>query len=231
MLAQSWSAEWCYPSSHRHYPGCEQPTDWQRANLTLHGLWPQYANVSSSGHGWPQCCNSSYGSELDGGVVDDELGWLQLYWPSEQSPSGKPVSSSLWAHEWAVHGTCSGEAPLAYLQLGLALMQQLPTAPLITQHRGAAVDRAALESAYNGGAACGDDSCMVWLQCSDGYLTELHTCWDRQLQQVECPRLVLSDSSRCTGSKLARNKNASNARARIGGTDPLPIADLHLMFQ
>ena len=36
-----------------------------------------------------------------------------------------------------------------YLQLGLALMQQLPTAPLITQHTGAGVDRAALERAYS----------------------------------------------------------------------------------
>jgi ribonuclease I len=41
VLSQSWSAEFCY--SHREYPGCVNPTPWQRVNLTLHGLWPQYS--------------------------------------------------------------------------------------------------------------------------------------------------------------------------------------------
>ena len=41
VLSQSWSAEFCY--SHRDYPGCINPTAWQRVNLTLHGLWPQYS--------------------------------------------------------------------------------------------------------------------------------------------------------------------------------------------
>jgi ribonuclease I len=50
ILSQSWSAEFCFPSSHSRYPGCKSPTAWQRVNLTLHGLWPQYT-TAQSGHG------------------------------------------------------------------------------------------------------------------------------------------------------------------------------------
>jgi len=207
VLAQSWSAEFCYPASHRSYPGCKQPTDWQRANLTLHGLWPQYVN-ETGGHAWPQCCNSTYGSDLNASVVAGELTQLQQYWPNEQSPSGKPLASTMWAHEWAKHGTCSGSAQLDYLQHAIALMQQLPTPAILAQHIGSHVDTAQLESAYNGGQACSDDSCMVWLQCDGGYLTEVHTCWDARLRQVACPRLVLSDSGRCTGSEVKISKFA-----------------------
>ena len=207
VLAQSWSAEFCYPSSHHHYPGCQQPTDWQRVNLTLHGLWPQYVN-DTDGHAWPQCCNSTYGSELNDSVVTGELAQLQLYWPNEQAPDGTPVSSTLWAHEWAKHGTCSDVAQLEYVQQGLALMQLLPTPDALTQHIGSHVTTAKLEAAYNGGQACSDDSCMVGLQCDNGYLTEVHTCWDKQLQQVVCPSLVMSDSGRCTGSEVKISKFA-----------------------
>ena len=41
VLSQSWSPQYC--SSYSDYPGCQQPTDWQQTNLTLHGLWPQYS--------------------------------------------------------------------------------------------------------------------------------------------------------------------------------------------
>jgi len=207
VLAQSWSAEFCYPSSHRQYPGCQSPTEWQRSNLTLHGLWPQYVNASGE-HAWPQCCNSTYSSELNDSVVSDELSELQLYWPNEQNPSGQPVSATLWAHEWSKHGTCSDYSQLAYLQHAISLMQQLHTPSLITDNIGGSIDTSKLEAAYTGGTACGDDSCMVWLQCSDGYLTEVHTCWSRQLQQIQCPKLVLSDAGRCTGSKVKISKFA-----------------------
>lgn len=47
ILSQSWSPQFCV--DHTEYPGCSSPTDWQRTNLTLHGIWPQY-NSSHKGH-------------------------------------------------------------------------------------------------------------------------------------------------------------------------------------
>ena len=207
VLAQSWSAEFCYASAHRSYPGCESPTDWQRVNLTLHGLWPQYTN-ETGGHAWPQCCNSTHGSELNATLVSDELTQLQLYWPNEEAPSGKPLASSLWAHEWAKHGTCTGLSQLDFLQAAIALMQQLPTPALISSNVGSQVDRVSLEKAYNNGTACGDDGCLVQLQCDGAYLTEVHTCWDRALQQVACPKLVMSDKGQCDGKQVKLSKFA-----------------------
>ena len=58
VLAQSWSAEFCY--SHRDYPGCIKPTSWQRVNLTLHGLWPQYStDRGGDGHTADDSCNAA----------------------------------------------------------------------------------------------------------------------------------------------------------------------------
>ena len=94
------------------------------------------------------------------------------------------------------------------MQHAIALMQQLTTPALITNNIGSHVDTAKLEAAYNNGTACGDDGCMVFLECDSGYLIEVHTCWDRTLQQVECPKLVMSDSGRCDGNEVKISKFA-----------------------
>lgn len=63
----------------------------------MHGLWPQYNQADSNGHNWPQCCTQE---PLAQATIDQYLKDLQLLWPNEQSPNGKPIANSLWAHEW-----------------------------------------------------------------------------------------------------------------------------------
>jgi ribonuclease I len=59
VLSQSWSPQYC--SSYADYPGCQEPTDWQQTNLTLHGLWPQYS-AKEDGY-----CQSRHGRERTAG--------------------------------------------------------------------------------------------------------------------------------------------------------------------
>ena len=197
VLAQAWSPQYCYPASHQSYPGCQQPTSWQRVNATLRGLWPQYYQPKG-GHLWPQCCDSQYGASLNATVVRTELVELRRYWPSEQTPTGSPLNSSLWWYEWSRSGTCIDLPQLKYIRLALELTQQLPTPQLLRDNIHSAVNRSMLESAYNDGQPCSDDKCRVKLQCDDGnYLSELHSCWDRLGKQIDCPVTMLSMPGRC----------------------------------
>ena len=211
VLAQSWSPEYCH--SRETLPGCEQPTDWQRTNLTLHGLWPQYAQ-ETDGHPYPQCCDSQFGQELTADTVQQNLAELQLYWPNEEDPSGQSLTNSLWYHEWAKHGTCSGLAQSDFLQLAFTLVQTLPTPTIITDNVGETVQLSALEAAYNGGQACGSDSCMVWVQCNGAYMTEVHTCWNPNGQQIVCPQLVVSESGKCKDGAITITAFAGQANSR-----------------
>ena len=193
VLAEQWPAEYCH--SRTTQPGCAQPTDWQRANLTLHGLWPQYTQ-ETDGHPYPQCCDTQYG-QLTAATVSELLPELQQYWPNEADTSGKSLTSTLWYHEWAKHGTCSGLAQLDYFQLAFTLVRSLPTATIITDNAGGSVQLSDIEAAYNGGQPCAADSCMVWVECTGKYLYEVHTCWSSSGQQVVCPQLVVSESGKC----------------------------------
>jgi len=70
------------------------PKDW-----LIHGLWPNFWDGS-----WPQfCCKSD---EFDVNKVKSLEPQLESKW-SNLLP-GKSASS-LWAHEWDKHGTCSSE--------------------------------------------------------------------------------------------------------------------------
>ena len=79
VLAQSWSPEYCGSSStFSKYPGCVSPTAWQKTNLTMHGLWPQYS-TEQGGYSQPHTTHlttippPSYAPSDCGGVVDCDL--------------------------------------------------------------------------------------------------------------------------------------------------------------
>ena len=211
VLAQSWSPEYCH--SRGSYPGCQQPTAWQQTNLTLHGIWPQYAQ-QTGGHPYPQCCDSQYGGELTEDTVQSVLSELQLYWPNEEALDGQPLQNTLWYHEWAVHGTCSGLPQLDFFQLAFSLVQSIPTPAVITDNVGGAVQLSDIEAAYNGGQACAADSCYVWVECSGAYLIEVHTCWDTNGQQVVCPQLVVSASGQCKDGPVQISAFSAQTNAR-----------------
>ena len=139
---------------------------------------------------------------------------LCRYWPNEEAPSGQPLTNTLWYNEWAKHGTCSGLPQADYIQLALSLVQALPTASVISDNAGSSVQLSAIESAYNNGQPCATNSCMVWVQCTGKYLSEIHTCWDQSGEQIECPTLVVSEANRCKQGLVKINAFAGQANAR-----------------
>jgi ribonuclease I len=123
--------------------------------------------------------------------------------PSEEDPTGNDLSESLWQHEWAVHGTCTGLTQSNFLNTALNLTAGLHTPSAISSHIGGSVSRSTIESAYNNGAACGTGSCMVFLQCDDSdYLLSVITCWSTALKQMECPKIVTGASDRCSSGNV-----------------------------
>jgi ribonuclease T2 len=189
VFQQSWSAEFC---SGRNFPGCKNPTAFMQTNMTIHGLWPQYAQ-ERDGHGWPQCCQSQYGATLNKTVEHDNLKALDKYWPVEQG------GDHLWQHEWGKHGTCSGMSPGKYLQSAIAVDRRVGTCPLVQKNIGGSVKTADLIAWYNNLAkatgalgsqaelAAADGSSYVALSCHKGFLSDVTTCYNTKLEQMVCP--------------------------------------------
>lgn len=198
VFEQSWPAQFC--QDHSSYPGCEEPTAWQQANLTLHGMWPNY-NQEQDGHSWPQCCDSTYGNSVDTSVVEALLPELQTYWPNEQDPSGGTLSSSLWAHEWQKHGTCSNLPQKEYFQQAMDIELGMPTPSAITNNIGGSAQLSDLYAAYNANDCSEGGDCLVGFSCSDSYLSSVTTCWDTNFSQITCPSAVFSDA--CTDSQVS----------------------------
>ena len=117
--------------------------------------------------------------------------------PNEQDPPVRELNASLYQHEWAKHGTCSALPQLDFLTAALNLTAALPTPAVINDNIGGSVSRDKLESSYNGGQPCSADGCQVFLQCSAGYLLEVHTCYSPQLERVGCPTTVTGQAERC----------------------------------
>ena len=216
----SWPAEFCY--SHSSYPGCENPTAWQQTNLTIHGLWPNY-NVAQSGHYWPQCCTSQYGTNLTNAEMNPILIELQLVWPSEQDPDPSgDWSNSLWAHEWAKHGTCAGPKPTQYFQsaMNIMTMPYMDTPSVLTSNIGGTFSLSALQSYYTGGAPCtSGQPCLVGTQCTGSsgneFLDGITTCWDLNFKQISCPAKVIVGKTDCVGPTINLDSFSSKRKPQL----------------
>jgi ribonuclease T2 len=195
--AQSWSAGWCETSGHSNVPGCVSPTQFQMTNATIHGMWPNY-DAQQGNHWWPQCCDSTFGNNVDPNVVKQLLPQLQEYWPNEQDPTGGNLGSSLWAHEWNKHGTCSGLDQTPYFENAMNIAAQLGTPSIITQNRNQTVSIDALYEAYGASNCQNGQPCLVGFSCTNNALVQIMTCWGKDFTQIPCPWETISKSS-CKG--------------------------------
>jgi len=202
VFQQSWSAEFCKGES--SYPGCQHPTSTQKSNLTIHGMWPNYAQ-EQSGHWWPQCCKSAYGENMNQSVFTALKTQLFTYWPNEQDPNPSKVSDSLWDHEWGKHGTCSGMAQLNYFKAAMNVDMMLGTPSLITANIGGTVKLAALETVYNQKPCVSGQSCMVVVTCdSSSTFSGIATCWKKDgVTQMACPVAVMTSNDQCSASTIS----------------------------
>ena len=68
VFAYSWKPGYCY-TTNPEYPGCLEPKEYWKYNLTIHGLWPQY-NTS----GYPSYCSNEPFDEN----IPYEIGWDKI---------------------------------------------------------------------------------------------------------------------------------------------------------
>lgn len=197
VFAQSWPAQFC--SAHSSWPGCSNPTAWQQTNLTIHGLWPNYAQAQGS-HEWPQCCQSTYGSSFSAAVFQKYKYDFSTFWPNEQDPSGSNLGNSLWNHEWGKHGTCSGLSQNDYFTSAFTVSSQMPTADAIVNNIGGSTTTQAILRFYGATCTAGND-CVVGLACDNSNnLSGITTCWNKNLQQIVCPSAVIGQGQCSDGT-------------------------------
>jgi ribonuclease T2 len=197
VLAMSYQPEFCYKHKESDWHGCEHPDDFWKADLTLHGLWPQRKDGS-----WPSTCSNEQ-------FNDDTLKLPgiaeRIYhdWPNVRGDD----DDSFWSHEWSKHGTCSGLSQGDYFRA--ALDSFVPTPAIVGEAYGDTLSRSDLLEAYGG-------SEQVVLVC-DGkstktqYLTEVRFCvgmdadTSKPSGRIDCPSVVLSEGS-CVSDRIAITK-------------------------
>jgi len=158
----SYQPQFCYQNRYRNYPGCQDPLDFWRGSLTMHGLWPNYNDGS-----YPSTCsNEPFDPQTVKTIGADEF---NTYWPNVKVSKTSPELDSFWEHEWTKHGTCSGLDQVDYFKTSLGHF--LPTPDIVRERYGKTVSKEELMDAYGGD---------VIFTCSHGrYLSEVRTCVGR----------------------------------------------------
>jgi len=196
ILEQSWPAKFCDNQPSR---GCKQPTPYMRVNLTIHGLWPSYT-TQRRGSKWPQCCATTEGVEMEANVFHRFSSRLQNSWPDFKKAQVSP-RNSIWEYEWGKHGTCAGTTQMEYFEAALDMSDELGTPPPINLAargggQGSTVAKHAVEAHYGNGPCVVGQDCMVVLECQDGELLSVTTCWDTNYNSIMCPLSIIQGKQR-----------------------------------
>mmetsp|Transcript_16322 Transcript_16322/g.19939 ORF Transcript_16322/g.19939 Transcript_16322/m.19939 type:complete len:252 (+) Transcript_16322:160-915(+) len=163
VLSMSYQPQFCYLHRREGFVGCENPMDFWRGSLTLHGLWPERKDGS-----WPSTCsNEKFDPEVVEDIGSDKF---HTYWPNVKASESSPSRFGFWEHEWTKHGTCSGLNQEEYFKKTLSHFLKTPS--IIRERYGGSVTKTELIDAYGGD---------VVLICQSGrYLSEVRTCVGKQ---------------------------------------------------
>jgi ribonuclease T2 len=168
VLALSWSPEHCANATAATQGQCGD----ERHGFTVHGLWPQYR-----AGGWPERCAPA--GRMPRAVIARNLDVI----PAE----------NLIRHQWARHGTCSGLAPAAYLDLVRAAREAVKPPPdYQAPSTEIKTDAAALRAAF-AAANPGFMPQAFVAQCRGRHLAEVRVCLDKTLAPVQCGADVARD--------------------------------------
>lgn len=204
VMSMSYQPEFCYKNRHKidHFPGCLHPQEYWKGHLTIHGLWPQYANNS-----WPSNCRSD--EPLQNSTIIALHNALEHFWPNVKAT--KPTMEhykDFWSHEWLKHGTCSGLTQMAYFEA--AINHFIPTPSLISESYGKFVDKQSFYQAYNDISSSDDDDIIV--TCTGHkYLSEVRVCLGTEkdgspTHRIPCPKTIDAAEDSCVGDKIYISK-------------------------
>lgn len=165
-LALSWTPQICAGDEGRDRDGLQCGRGaMARFGFVLHGLWPD-----GKGRDWPQYCRPA--AILSPQVIRGAL----CATPSVQ----------LVQHEWAKHGTCTGQRPAAYFARGKALFQAVRYPDM----RALAARRDLTVSAFARVFAAADRRLrpdMIKVQTTrQGWLSEVWLCLDTRFAPMRC---------------------------------------------
>lgn len=193
LLSQHWLPSMClgldagYDTTLTHQAGARCVPE-APSRITVHGLWPNYTR------GFPQCCGSAL--PLDPAKVrqwPEELRTsLQHSQPDPTTTDFDPAICEIFNHEWQKHGTCfaaggdgAGDVDADarhYFETGLLLADRLLEADnTLDGWAGTTQPRAAVEALYPKAVQVLCDAHQI------ERLLEIHTCWSRDLEMVDCP--------------------------------------------
>jgi len=159
LLTLSWSPDFCF-----HEKANPECSDGKRHGFVVHGLWPEFRNGTH-----PSNCSSAPG-------LSDPAKMLDIM-PDPQ----------LIAHEWEVHGTCSGLTADAYFDLirkayaSIAIPDQFK-APQ-TQ---VTITPDSMKQNFEAKNPNLTDADLV-IECGGKYLTAVQVCMSKTLNAIPCP--------------------------------------------
>jgi len=159
LLTLSWSPEFCH--SHADKPECQSG----HHGFVVHGLWPQYVD------GHPERCSNAPGLSNPSEMMDI------------MSDAG------LVAHEWTMHGTCSGLNAEDYFKL----LRRAFTSIKLPERFAAPHDNFSItpedvksEFVRANPAFSAQD---MTVSCGNNYLTAVSLCISKELKPVACQNL------------------------------------------
>ena len=164
-LALTWSPEFCHGHARDAAARFQCGGGDRRFGFTLHGLWPD-----GVGPVWPQYCKAA--ALLPAALVHQHL----CATPSAQ----------LMQHEWAKHGTCTGDDPAAYFRRSTGLYGRLrfPDMAALARRRTVTAGQLA-EAVAAANPGIGPTAIRVTAN-RQGWLDELWLCLDRRLAYARC---------------------------------------------
>lgn len=189
VLAQSWSPEFCRTQCDRGSKSNCRTTagSYAASHLSLHGLWPNFADTSS-GYSYPQYCNGGPAGDFEvcassSGASQCQVNTSTLkYFDTpdkwqKYAPGYGGDDHFLANHEWPKHGSCVGEGvpdAKTFFLHSLSLDKQIAEGPvmdLLIDSIGSTVSASALLEALGGASSSR-------LTCDHGcILSGVYTCW------------------------------------------------------
>jgi len=156
VLALSWSPEFCH--GHPTKPECASG----KFGFVVHGLWPQYED------GYPENCSTAPG-------------------PSDPSQMADIMpDTSLVAHEWMTHGTCSGLNADGYFKLVRQAFESVKIpARLTSPDKMFSITPQELKTEFVAANPQLKPQDLT-ISCGNNYLTGVSACLDKQLQPRAC---------------------------------------------